>query len=75
MTLNKSLNTTCNLDGYLFCRMPADTLEVEIKVKTKWGKYSIFQDTYTCTKSIAPGIGPIGEAACAPGGGEHPTEK
>ena len=50
MTLNKTLNATCNLDGYLFCRMPADTLEVEIKVKTKWGKYSMFQDTYTCTE-------------------------
>ena len=34
-------------DGYLFCRMPGDTLEVEIKVKTKWGKYTMFQDTYT----------------------------
>ena len=37
MALNKSLNATCNLDGYLFCRMPAEALEVEIKVKTKWG--------------------------------------
>ena len=50
MTLNKTLNATCNLDEYLFCRMPADTLEVEIKVKTKWGKYSMFQDTYTRTE-------------------------
>ena len=46
----KPVNATCNLDGYLFCRMPADTLEVEIKVKTKWGKYSMFQDTYTRTE-------------------------
>ena len=30
--------------------MPADALEVEIKVKTKWGKYSMFQDTYTRTE-------------------------
>ena len=30
--------------------MPADTLKVEIKVKTKWGKYSMFQDTYTHTE-------------------------
>ena len=28
----------------------ADTVEVEIKVKTKWGKYSMFQDTYTHTE-------------------------
>ena len=50
MALNKTLSATCDLDGYLFCRMPADTLEVEIKVKTKWGKYSMFQDTYTHTE-------------------------
>ena len=50
MALNKTLNATCDLDGYLFCRMPEDTLEVEIKVKIKWGKYSMFQDTYTHTE-------------------------
>ena len=32
MALNKTLNAACNLDGYLFCRMPADTLEVDNKV-------------------------------------------
>ena len=50
IALNKTLSATCNLDGYLFCRMPAETLEVEIKVKTKWGKCSMFQDTYTHTE-------------------------
>ena len=39
MPPNKSLNATCNLDGYLFYRMPAEALEVEIKVKTKWGNF------------------------------------
>ena len=46
MALNKALNATCDLDGYLFCRMSADTLEVKIKVKTKWGKFNMFQDTH-----------------------------
>ena len=50
MALNKTLNATYNLDGYIFCRMPADTLEVEIKVKTKWGNFSVFQDIYTRTE-------------------------
>ena len=50
MALNKSLNVTCDLDGYLFCRMPAEALEVEIKVKTKWGKFSMLQDTHTRTE-------------------------
>ena len=53
MALNKTLNATCNLVGYLFCRMPEDTLEVEIKAKTKWGKYSMFQDTYTHTEKFS----------------------
>ena len=30
--------------------MPAEALEVEIKVKTKWGKFSMFQDTHTRTE-------------------------
>ena len=50
MALNKSLSATYDLDRYLFCRMPAEALEVEIKVKTKWGKFSMFQDTHTRTE-------------------------
>ena len=50
MACNKSLNATCNLDGYQFCKMPAEALEVEIKVKTKWGKFSMLQDAHTRTE-------------------------
>ena len=50
MTLNKSLNVTCDLDRYLFYKMPAEALEVEIKVKTKWGKFSMIQDIHTRTE-------------------------
>ena len=50
MALNKSLNAICNLDGYLFCKMPAEALEVEIKIKTKWGKFSMLQDIHTRTE-------------------------
>ena len=50
MALNKTLNTTCDLDGYLFCRMPDNALEVEVKIMTRWGKYTMFQDTYTHTE-------------------------
>ena len=50
MALNKTLNAACDLNGYLFCRMPGDTLEVQIKVKTKCRKYTMFQDTYTHTE-------------------------
>ena len=50
IALNKSLNATCDLDGYLFCRMPAEAIEVEIKVKTKCRKFSMLQDTHTRTE-------------------------
>ena len=47
MASNKSLNAGCDLDGYLFCKMPAGALEVEVKVKTTWGKFSMVQDIHT----------------------------
>ena len=47
MAFNKSLNAPCNLDGYLFCKMLTVALEVEIKVKTTWGKFSMLQDIHT----------------------------
>ena len=50
MAFNKSLNATCDLDGYLVCKMPADTLEIEIKVKTKWGKFNMLKDAHTKTE-------------------------
>ena len=50
MALNKTLNATCDLDGYFFCRMPDNALEVDVKIKTIWGKYTMFQDTYPHTE-------------------------
>ena len=50
MACNKSLNATCDLDGYLFFKMPAVALEAELKVKTTWGKFSMVQDIHTRTK-------------------------
>ena len=47
MAFNKSLNATCNLDGYLFWKIPAGALKVEVKVKTTWGKFSMLQDINT----------------------------
>ena len=41
MALNKTISAVCALDGYLFCRMPEDTLEVEVKIKTKWGIHNV----------------------------------
>ena len=50
MASNMSLNATCNLDGYLFCKVPAGALEVEVKVKTTWEKFNMVQDIHTRTE-------------------------
>ena len=50
MAFNKSLNAACDLDGYLFCKMPVGALDVEVKVKTTWGKFSMVQDIHTRTE-------------------------
>ena len=55
MAFNKSLNTTCDLNGYLFWKMPAEALEIEIKVKTKWGRFSMLQDIHTRTEKYCAG--------------------
>ena len=47
MSFNKSLNATCDLNKYLFCKMPKGILEVEVKVKTTWGKFTMIQNTHT----------------------------
>ena len=50
MAFNISLNATCNLDRYLFSKMPEGALEVKVKVKTTWGKFSMVQDIHTRTE-------------------------
>ena len=46
MVSNKPLNATCDLDGYLFCKMPVGALEVGVKVKTTW-ENSAWSKTFT----------------------------
>ena len=50
MAFNNSLNAACDLNEYLYCKMPAGTLEVQLKVKTTWGKFTMVQDTHTRTE-------------------------
>ena len=52
MASNKSLTAACDLHGYLFCKMPVGALEVEVEVKTKWGKFSMVQDIHTRTEKF-----------------------
>ena len=50
MALENSLNAACDLNEYLICKMPVGALEVQLKVKTTWGKFTMVQDTHTKIK-------------------------
>ena len=52
MAFHKSLNTICNLNDYLVCKMPKGTLEIEVKVKTTWGKFTLAQNTHTQDRKV-----------------------
>ena len=37
MNQPQPLSDSVDFQGYLVCQIPADVLEVELKIKTKWG--------------------------------------
>ena len=39
-----------DFQGYLVCQIPADALEVELKIKTNWGKFTLHTDQFTRTE-------------------------
>ena len=45
-----SLNTACDLNEYLYCKMPMGDLEVQLQIKTIWVKFTMVQDTHTRTE-------------------------
>ena len=73
MASNKSLNAVCDLDGYLFCKMPVGALEVEVKVKTTWGKFSMVQDIHTRTEKYHTWEKADGRSTIKPERGRHLT--
>ena len=42
---NTTLNLACDFNSYLVCQMPANTVEMELKIKTTRGKYMLHKDT------------------------------
>ena len=60
MAFLKSLNATCDLNENVFCKMRKGILEVDVKVKTTWGKFTMVQNTHArmekcCTWEKAQG--------------------
>ena len=47
MDCNTTLNIACDFNGYLVCQMPANTVEMELKIKTMRGEYTLHKDTCT----------------------------
>ena len=54
MNSNNALNVSCEFNGYLVCQMPAKMVEMELKIKTKRGKYTLHKDTNTRTERYCP---------------------
>ena len=54
MEHNTTLNVSCNFNGYLVCQILKNTIEVELKIKTTRGKYTLNKDTYTRTERYHP---------------------
>ena len=50
MNQPQPLFISVDFQGYLVCQIPADALEVELKIKTKWGKFTLHTDQFTRTE-------------------------
>ena len=54
MEHNTTLNISCDFNGYLVCQMPTNMVEVELKIKTTRGKYTLNKDMCTRTERYCP---------------------
>ena len=54
MSMGVQLKVSCDFQGYLVCQLPKDVVEVELKVKTKWGKFTLTKDFHSRTEKYHP---------------------
>ena len=54
MNQPKQLSVACSFQGFFICQMPKDIIEVELKIKTKWGKFILHMDQQTRTEKYRP---------------------
>ena len=51
----RRLNVSCDFStGYLVCDIHRDTIEVKIKIKTRWGKHMLMEDKERKTQKLRP---------------------
>ena len=46
----QQISIVCNFQGFLVCHIPKDVIDVELKIKTKWGKFTLHPDHHTRTE-------------------------
>ena len=50
------LNTNCDFNsGFFVCDIPRDAIQVSLKIKTKWGKHTLTEDSERQMESIDHG--------------------
>ena len=54
MENNKVLNVSCDFNGYQVYQIPANTVEVELKIKRTRGKYTLIKDAHMRTEKYPP---------------------
>ena len=50
MNQPQPLCISLDFQGYLVCQIPKDALELDLKIKTKWGKFTLHMDQFTRTE-------------------------
>ena len=50
MNQPQPLSESLDFQGYLLCQIPKDALKVKLKIKTKWGKFTLHTDQLTRTE-------------------------
>ena len=54
MNQPQQLSISCDFKGFLVCQIPKDVVEVELKIKTKWGKFTLHTDQHTRMEKYRP---------------------
>ena len=51
--MTKQLKVSCDFqDGLLICELPKDTVEIVLKIKTRWGKHTLIEDQHSRTEKF-----------------------
>ena len=54
MNQPQQLSVACDFQRFLVCQIPKDVTEVELKIKTKWGKFTLHTNEHTRMEKYRP---------------------